>query len=277
MTKKSLLYPILCLSLLISSACTRGTFLFRFADDIAASKIDHYFDLSKEQKKELKAEIKKDIDTGKKEALPKMANRLRQLEKQLDQEPVNPEIFVTAYKEIEKQVKGLTVYFQDTTMKTSVNLTQDQINHFAKEVREEIADEEKDPAEANEKVEKKYRRSLEFWVGGLSRDQDKMLKSFLAKNPYPWHLQNKSQEHVVQQFVESSKEPTARKAFVAKFVKDYESVRLPEYKTALSQHQKAFVNFLTEDFWSSMPKDQRARFKENLSARADQLDQIARQ
>jgi hypothetical protein len=263
--------------LLLSTACSRGEFLFRFADDLAASRVDHYFDLTSEQKKELKTELKKDIDTGKREAFPQMAQKLRQLEKDMNKEPMDPAVLASAFKEVEKQIKGLTVYFQDTTMKTSLNLSQEQIQHFAKEVREDIRNEEKDPKEAVEKVEKKYRRSLEYWVGGLSKEQNQMLKDFLAKNPYPWQLQNKSQEFVVTQFVEASKQPETRKVFVEKFIKDYESVRLPEYRTALADHQKAFVTFLTGDFWNKMPKDQRDRFRENLIARAEQLERIAKQ
>jgi hypothetical protein len=268
---------LLLISFLITTACSRGEFLFRFADDLAAAKVDHYFDLTSEQKKELKTELKKDIDVGKREAFPKMAQKLRKLEQDMSKEPVDPTILASAFKEVETQIKGLTVYFQDTTMKTSLNLSQEQIQHFAKEVREDIQDEEKDPKEAVEKVEKKYRRSLEYWIGGLSRDQDKMLKAFLEKNPYPWHLQNQSQEHVVKQFVTAAQAPESRKAFVEKFIKDYESVRLPEYRTALEQHQKAFIGFLTGEFWNAMPKDQRERFKENLIARAEQLERIAKQ
>ena len=274
---KRVIFAILTISILSTMACSRGEFLFRFADDYAASKADDYFDLTSDQKKLFKAEIRKDIDTGKKEALPKMANRLRQLEKDMRSETVDPQVFASAFKEIEKDVKGLTVYFQDTAIKASLNLSEAQVQHFAKEVRENIQEKEDDPEETVEKVEKRYRKSIEYFVGNMNRDQNKMLKEFLAKNPYPWHLQNLSQEHVVKQFVVAAQAPDTRKAFVEKFAKDYESVRLPEYKKALAEHQTAFMGFLTNDFWKSMSQDQKKNFKENLIARAEQLERIAKQ
>lgn len=261
----------------ITTACSRGEFLFKFADDLAASRADKYFDLTSEQKKEFKTAIRKDIDTGKKEAFPKMAQRLRTLEKDMRQEPVQPETLKAAFTEIEKQVKGLAVYFQDTGITMSMKLSKAQIDHFASEVHENIKDEEKDPKDALEKVEKRYRRSFEYWVGGIDRDQDKMIKNFLVKNPYPWQLQNRSQEYVVKQFVEASKNPETKKAFVEKFAKDYESVRLPEYRKALEVHQAAFLDFVTNEFWNALKPDQRKRFKENLIARAEQLERIAAQ
>ncbi|KYG65593.1 hypothetical protein AZI86_00500 [Bdellovibrio bacteriovorus] len=274
---KRIIFSLFAVFILSTTACSRGEFLFRFADDYAASKADRYFDLTSAQKKEFKIEIRKDIDTGKKEAFPKMANRLRQLEKDIKSDDVDPAVFTKAFNEIEKQVKGIGVYFQDTAIKTSLNLSQAQVEHFANEVREDIAKEEKDPAEATEKVEKRYRKNIEYFVGSVTREQNKMIQSFLDKNPYPWRLQNRSQEHVVKQFVVAAQSPDTRKAFVEKFAKDYESVRLPEYRKALSEHQAAFISFLTNDFWKSMSKEQKKTFKENLIARAEQLERIAKQ
>lgn len=274
---KRLLLAFTCFAILSTTACTGGEFLFRFADDLAASKADRYFDLSSDQKKELKAEIRKDINAGKKEALPKVAQRLRQLEKDMKKDSVDPAVFAMAFEEIEKQLKGLAVYFQDTAIKTSMNLSQEQIHHFAQEVREDIQEKTEDPEETLEKVEKKYRRAIEYFVGSMSGAQDKMLKNFLSKNPYPWRLQIQSQEHVVKQFVAAAQNPESRKSFVEKFAKDYESVRLPEYKEALSQHEKALITFLTTEFWHSMTPDQKVSFKENLIARAELLERIAQQ
>lgn len=274
---KRIIFLPLAAFILSTTACSRGEFLFRFADDYAASRADHYFDLTSAQKKEFKIEIRKDIDSGKKEALPQVASRLRQLEKEISSDEVDPAIFTKAFSEIEKQVKGLSVYFQDTAIKTSMNLSQEQVQHFANEVQEDIQEEESDPEEALEKVEKRYRKNIEYFVGDVNREQKALIQNFLQKNPYPWRLQNRSQEYVVKQFVEAAQNPETRKAFVEKFAKDYESVRLPEYTKALRDHQTAFISFLTNDFWKSMSKEQKQTFKENLIARAEQLERIAKQ
>lgn len=275
--RKSFLILSVLGSMLFTTACNRAEFLFRFADDLAASRVDHYFDLTSEQKKELKVDIRQDIAVGKKEAFPKIAQRLRVLEKEIQKEPVAPETLQKAFSDIEKQVKGLTTYFEKTALKTSEKISTTQVDHFATEVRKNIREEENDPQEATEKAEKRYRRSAEYWVGGISRDQKQMIKNFLVKNPYPWQLQNRSQEFVVRQFLTAAKNPTDKKAFVEKFVKDYESVRLPEYREALALHQEAFYKFMSTDFWNSLSTDQKKRFKQNLIARAEQLERIAQQ
>lgn len=263
--------------MLFTTACNRAEFLFRFADDMAASRADHYFDLTSEQKKTFKADVRQDIAVGKKEAFPKMAQRLRAFEKEIQKEPVASETLVQGFRDIEAQVKGLTVYFEKTAKKTSDSLTAKQVDHFAGVMRKNIDEEENDPQDAINKVIKRYRRAAEYWVGGISRNQDQLIKNFLVKNPYPWQLQNRSQKFVVNQFVEASKNTNDKKAFVEKFVNDYESVRLPEYREALSQHQEALYKFMSTDFWRSLSADQKARFKKNLIARAEQLERIAQQ
>lgn len=274
---KRIIFSSLLISILATSACTRGEFLFRFADDYAAAKVDKYFDLTSEQKKELKTEIRKDIDASKKEVLPKMAQHLRQLEKDMNHEAKAPEAFTSAVSDIQQEIKSIPVYFEQTAINASLKLSEDQVQHFASEVREEIQEKEEDPEEIVEKVEKRYRKSIEYFVGNLTRDQNKMIQDFLTKNPYPWKLQNLSQEHMVQQFVAAASKSATRKAFVEKFAQDYESVRLPEYTKALAEHQKAFVHFLANDFWASLTQDQKTELKENLIARAEQLERIAKQ
>ncbi len=57
-----------------------------------------------------------------------------------------------------------------SAVKTSASLTPAQLEHFAQKVRSDLSEATEDsstPDKALDKTYKRYRRSLEFWVGGI--------------------------------------------------------------------------------------------------------------
>ncbi|MEN0058414.1 MAG: DUF6279 family lipoprotein [Bdellovibrio sp.] len=269
--KKHLGFLIL---LFLAIGCSRSDIMYRFADTMAVSKTDDYFDLSSAQKKELKKDIQTDLEKMRKELLPQVAKSLRSVETQVGKGPL-PEDFVADHVEsAQTYFKKGTHYFSDTAVKLTASLDSTQISHFAKKVRKDI-EKRQDPDEANKELNKRYRRSLELWIGGLSKDQKESLKKFQSSHPYPFHLQAQSREYVLQKFLESSKDPQTMKNFVQQFTSDYESVRQPAYDQALQSYQKDFQKFLTGPFWSSLSTVQKEVFKKNLLTRAEELEKLS--
>lgn len=273
---KTLLLGFAVIFSILTSACNRSTVLFNVIDTAAVSKADDYFDLSSKQKTELKKDLRQDLDSAKKEMLPEVALKLRSLAPEVEKPVLNSELMIAELSEFQNYIKKISRYFSRTATKFALTLSSDQVSHFAAEVREEIEDRE-DLEDAREDVEKRYRRSIEFWIGGISKNQREQISHFLNVHPFPTALENKSREHVLKQFIEASKTPESMTKFMEAFTTDYETVRLPAYKEALNAHKKEFQKFLVHDFWKTVDSTQKKRFKENLLNRAEELEKIAKQ
>ncbi|AFY02293.1 hypothetical protein Bdt_2611 [Bdellovibrio bacteriovorus str. Tiberius] len=252
--------------------------IVRWADITAASRADRYFDLTSEQKSELKENIQNDIAKMRKEMFPEVAKTFRSLEPEIKKEQINKDLVSKNFIEIQSYFKKGTNYFKDTALKTVGKLKKSQFEHFAKKVREDITETQENnetPEKSLKASYKRYRRSLEFWIGGISVKQQDEIENFLKANPYPWQLQNKSREHSLKLFLEASHNPGALQKFVADYFVDYETSRLPEFNEALNKHKAAFQTFLTEQFWKGLSTSQKNVLRDNLISRADDLDKIA--
>lgn len=246
---------------------------------MTVSKVDDYFDLDSSQKEQLKKDVESDIKNLRQDVFPQVAKSLRELEVLFGQDAVQTSMVAKIFEDSESYLKKATIKFENTALKVAPTLTDKQFDHFAEEVRENIEDSREDTATsagALKQSMKRYTRMLEFWVGNLNRDQRHQLREFLSKNPYPWELQNKSKQAVLEKFLNSRKDPEELKKFVKAFASDYDVYRLPEFKTALKQHQAAFQEFFVMNLWPTVQKNQRAELKENLISRAETLEKLAR-
>ncbi|WII72339.1 DUF6279 family lipoprotein [Bdellovibrio sp. 22V] len=271
-------YLFLIFILFNTLACSRSDVLVRFFDTLAVSEADDYFDLTSEQKENLKKNIQKDLGRAKKELFPEVAKKLRELEPAVAKDTLDAQKVAAQFADFQTYVKKFSSYFKDSAIKTTLSLKPSQYDHFSGELHKEIQkseDRNGDSDHAQREAYKRYRRSLEFWVGGISKDQRDRLNKFLETHPFPWKLQNQNKEHVLSQFLEARKNPETLKKFVGDFYEDFEAVRLPAYTEALDAHKKAFQNFLVNDFWKTLSEVQRKRLRENILDRAQELEKIA--
>lgn len=261
--------------LLWLNGCTRTELAFRFADTAVASKADDYFDLSSAQQSELKKSVQKDIDLVRKNLFPILAKKLRSLEPLANNSSLDPALVESTASELQGYFKLLPSYFLETSVKTALDLTPQQFDHFSEEIRQEIKKDKENPKDIKKEWEKKYRRSLEFWIGGISVEQRKAISEFVVKNPYPLALQNQSRQHVLSSFLQASKNPESLKKFITEFSTDYESLRLQTFKEALQVHKKSFQKFFATDFWPTLTAVQRQRLAKTLISRAEELERMA--
>lgn len=262
------------LLILLTTSCSRTGVMFRFFDTLAVSKTDDYFDLSSEQHDTLKKDLQKDLETLRREFFPVIAKNLRELAPLTHQEKINQEVVLKKYLELHHQMKLFTAYFKDTSIKTALSLRPSQLEYFAKEVRKEIA-KNTDPEDQQEMAYTRYRRSIEFWMGGINSAQKEKIKHFLTTHPYPAKLQNDSKNYVLEKFLLAGQNRDDLKKFVTDFISDFELVRLPTFTQSLNEHKQAFQNFFANDFWPSLTEVQRKHLRESLLARAEELDELA--
>lgn len=258
----------------LTVACSRSEVMVRFFDTVAVSKTDDYFDLSSQQRDELKKDIQSDVEKARKEFFPEVAKSLRKIEHEVQKDKLDAAFVSARFSEFQNYFKKVSSYFTDSSVKLVLTLEPAQFEHFSQEIHKDIKD-SNDEEQASRDAHKRYRRSLEFWVGGLSADQKEKLRQFLVQHPYPAKLQNENKEHVLKQFLEARKNPDTLKKFVRDFYQNYESLRLPAFTQALENHKNAFQKFLVEELWPTFTKTQRRTLRDNLLARAEELEKIA--
>lgn len=270
---------VLILSLFVLASCSGHTsFLVDIFDQIATSKVDDYFDLTSQQKTALKKDIQKDVDSIRKNLFPKMSKEMEKTAAMVDQSQFTPEMAAERYTVIQDQMKKLVHSFKATALKATSDLSPEQLKYFEKQTKKDldkIQQANSDSERSQKTLFDKYRRSLKFWMGPLNESQEKKLYQFVESNPYPWKLEVQSKEQSLKEFLKSYEKPAERKAFVEKYFDDFESIRSPEYKTALDAHKKAFRQFFSTELWPTLTSKQKETFKENLEDRATQIQKIS--
>lgn len=255
------------------------SFLGVALESMTVSKVDDYFDLENSQKDQLTKDIEKDFRELRQEVFPQVAKSLRELDAQFSKDAVQAPMITKIFDDSESYLKKVTVKFEKTAIKTAATLSEKQFQYFAKEMREKIEESQEDTSSAEGALKqsvKRYTKSLEFWIGNLSRDQRTRLIEFLKNHPYPWSLQNRSKYAVLEKFLNSRKNPEELEKFVKAFATDYEAFRLPEFNQALKIHQIAFQEFFVKSLWPSIEAEQRQELKENLLSRAERLEKVSR-
>lgn len=255
-------------------SCSRTDVAYRFADTAIIYRTDSFFNLSSEQKKELKIRIQSDLNKVRKEKFPAFAQKLREWAPLTQQNKISEQEILKIYAEVQSDMKSVSTPFLETSINTVLSLKNEQFEHLKKKIQDEIED-ESDPQDWQQETLKKYRRSLEFWLGGLSALQKEKISNFLKANPYPSKLQNESRLYVLDKFLKSRDSQASREKFVRDFFADYEAARLPQFQSALNQHKQSFIKFLAEEFWATLDLSQRGHFKQNLLARSTELEQLS--
>lgn len=256
-----------------SISCSRLEVAYNFADNYMTSKADDYLDLSSKQKKELKARLQKDLDRTRTEIFPEVAKQLQVLQSQIDQ-PWTAEVVAEDVQIIKDLFLKFLGYFKVTTLETLLAASPEQFATFDQEASEALED-SRDVEEFKEKIAKRYRRNVEMWIGGISKDQRGLLDKLLMDHPYPIQLQVQNKEHLLSQFQKARKNPQELELFIDQYFKNQDSLKLPAYVTALSNHHQAVIEFAWKEFSPTVTSEQKKNLHRNLQARIDQLLKLA--
>ena len=273
MKKVILLFSIFTLLPFLSS-CSRLEVAYTFADEFTASKVDDFFDLSSQQKKELKGLLKEDLNKTRLELFPEIAEQLRSLEKQFEKDSIDQETLQKDVAGVKSTFWKFASYYKNTSIQTVQKISPDQFKEFDEKVQESIAD-TRDIKDAQNKIRKRYRRNIEMWIGGINNDQRNSIDDFLAKSPYPFELQAQNKEHLLKQFQKARTNPEELNKFMTQYFENYEALRLPAYAQALDKYHQALIEFSWKTFWPTMNDKQKKNLKENLRVRAEQLEKLA--
>lgn len=269
---KKILFLVLYTIFAISS-CSRLDITVNLANSYLTNKADDYFDLSSEQKSNLKANLTKDIAGIKKTILPQFAAEML---KAADLLSTNQNLDVNTvyqtYIRLENLMYQTVRVFTSTAVKLADTLNANQITKFQSEFDDKIKELKDNP---EKKSYDKIKKQFDSWMGSMTSDQKKKLKQFISENPPAITETAFNRQNIAHEFVRSYPDKVTRKKFVEKLMTNYESLKEPNFNKLMIEKNKKFAGFVTS-ILNTMKDDQRKTLIEELRGRANQLTKISK-
>lgn len=187
------------------ASCSTLSLTYNFADWIVLWKIDHYFDLSLDQRQTLEKRLANFHTCHRTQELPLYANFLRQIQKNLHdrftQEGI--ETIFQSYFQLRASL-GQQIAFEGTPF--LVTVMQKQIDFFQNAIREENKDllQEID-RDFNERLAKRTESILDWlenWVGKLTELQKQHISELIKGLPDTDHSWMHYRRHRQKQFID---------------------------------------------------------------------------
>ncbi|WP_413290688.1 DUF6279 family lipoprotein [Bdellovibrio sp. HCB337] len=258
-------------------SCTRLDIAVNWADTYIASQVDDYFDLSSQQNKELKSDLKQDLRKIRSQQFPIWAKTLRQLEKEVRAGTLTEAGFAKYYRDAIAASQHLLPMFTDTAVEFISSASAEQLEHFERAIRKKNVENEQkiqNSEQARNDSRKKYLRWIEMWIESLTKDQDQLLNQHLNNNPFPARAQIKNRTHVLEKFTEARKSPESLQNFVRNYYTDKNQYSDPNYKQALTAYQADLEKFGYQ-LLNSLSEKQKSLLCENLTEKAALLEKLA--
>lgn len=258
-------------------SCTRLDIAVNWADTYIASQVDDYFDLSSQQNKDLKNNLKRDLRKIRSEQFPVWAKTLRQLEKEIRSGTLTEAGFATYYRDAIAASQTLLPEFKETALKFISTASSEQLEHFERTIRKKNVENEQkiqNSEQARNDSRKKYLRWIEMWVESLTKDQNQLLNQHLSNDPFPAIAQIKNRNYVLEKFTEARKSPESLQNFVRNYYTDKNQYADPNYTQALANYQSNLEKFGYQ-LLKSLNEKQKSLLCENLTEKASLLERLA--
>lgn len=268
---------VLSLGLLLLSGCSRLDIAYRWADTYIASKVDDYFDISSEQSKALKKDIKKDLGVMKTTLLPQWTERLEKIQNDVETGTLTDSKVAVYFGQFFKDIEQINSHFATTAVDFISSTQPTQIEYFkksfAKKNREDI-----EKAQNITKIQKDYRGKyadvFEMFVGSLTKDQEKMIEESVKNSPYPAELKAKNKAYIFNEFISHQNSMDEMKKFVREYTLQADKFDLPEFRAANQAYQENLQKLITQ-VMTSLTEKQKMALKNNINEKTEQLRSIS--
>jgi len=276
---RNLFLPLFCAVFLFLTGCSRLDFAFRWADTYITSKVDDYFDISSQQSKELKNDLKKDLQAFRKEILPSWRDRLKTIQGEIDQGLFNSDRQSFYFNSFAKEFDHINSHFAETATDFITTINNQQIKYFAQALQKKNSEELKkfsDEKKLKTEYRDKYVEYFEMFIGSLNAEQKQLVEESLTSSPFPAILKIKNKNFVFQEFAAQSDSTEKMKNFVQQYFAHPEKYDMPEYRQALEQYQQNLQQLVVKVLGTLTPK-QKSALKENIFEKIQQLQKIISQ
>lgn len=264
---------LLFIMLLSLTSCSRLDIAVNLANSYITNKTDDYFDLTRDQKNWLKAALDRNIDKVKKTILPQLAAELHKASNTIAAQTIHDAnaVYLT-YQRVENLMFQALRIFASDAGAFSEKLTSQQMVTFQHEFDKKLKEYKDDP---EKKSYDKMKKQFDSWLGSVTSDQKKKLKSFVAENPPPVKEALFNRQNLAHNFIRVYPDLSARRKYVEKLFTQYDIMREPGYTKLITEKNKKVAGFVTS-ILNSMTDDQRSSLVTTLRDRANQLIKISK-
>lgn len=271
------IYLVLSLGFLFVCGCSRLDIAYRWADTYIASKVDDYFDISSEQSKALKKDIKKDLGVLKASLLPQWTERLESIQKDVEGESLDSSKIAAYFSSFIKDVDQINSHFATTAVDFISQTKASQIEYFKKSFNKKNK-EDIEKAQNTAKLQKdqrsKYEDMFEMFVGSLTKEQEQWIAESVASSPYPSELKAKNKAYIFNEFISHQSSMDEMKKFVRDYTTQAEKFDMPEYRAAYEAYQSNLQKLIAQVMLNLTAK-QKIALKSNINDKTAQLRSIS--
>lgn len=266
--------PILVLLCLYLNSCSRLDLAVQFANTYVAHKADDYFDLTRVQKKWLKASFENDFMRVQKTIFPQVASEMIKASDIIQtNRPVDAATVMISYERIKNLFYDGMRMFTSSALAFAEKLHPNQIAHFQKEFDIKMSDIKED--ESPESFYKKMKKHFDSWMGGLSSSQKNELNSFSKSNPPLTAEKIFNRQLLAHEFVNAYPDQVRRNRFITKITTQFDQAYESKFsKTTKDRNNKIMA--LVASILNKMTDNQRQTLVETLRDRANQLLKISK-
>jgi hypothetical protein len=271
--KKILLLGLAVLGL---TSCSRLDIAFRWIDVFVAGKVDDYFDISSQQKKELKKSVTRDLKLIQAKLLPQWIEQFKAIQNDVNLESFDEKKVARYFTSFMTDVDEMKTYFLTTAVQFAASIDDSQMVYFEKYFSRKTA-EDIEKAQNQTKLRKEYQAKyvdyFEMFLGSLTQEQEKLVSRHLTSSCFPAELKAKNNEHIFTTFMKEAKTREARVHFVKDLYSHPQQYDLPTYRDAVVSYQSDLKSLITEVLMTLTP-DQKKKLKKNLAEKTAQLEKV---
>lgn len=275
MKKSKLILAVI--TLLGLTACSRIELAYRWGDRLIVSKIDHYFDLTSEQKEKTRGFVKRDLKALLLAQVPVLSAQVQKSVTLMHKRDLNLTEFEAFVEDGRKLFFGAFQQLEPSVTEFLMFLEPKQFEHYEKIALKEQKEKEDDLKD--EKSRKKFlTRRIENWFDfldlDLNKEQKTQFEEYIGQIQYPYDLEFKHQRAMIQKFMTDSKKDKVQfKELIHQTFQDPMQFREKEYKEAMDKYREKSKGY----YWSlvqSLTDSQKTKIENKLMKLMGELEKL---
>lgn len=272
-------------SITFLSSCT-NKMAFSYLDTAVAWRLDDYFDLTRDQEKELKKEFigstKEIIEKNQKLAREVIAP-LKSSEAMppalvadnADRSQVDCADFEVRLQKVKQIFENSIEVYKAKAVVLTETLKKPQIDYFINATERKILEDEKKSKNAQAFVDKQVDKSIqnvEKFLGSITKEQKEKITTFVKENPRPIIQQIEQQRNNLNKLKELQSDFDKAKNHIKNYISDWKAQQAPDYVQLQNKRLEKQEKFYADLLCRASPEQKKHLLKEVTTVFNDFVD-----
>ena len=267
------------------SSCT-NKIAFSYLDTAVAWRLDDYFDLTADQKKELKKEFlestKKIIEKNQKLAhevvAPFKSSEVASavlVADNADRSQVDCADFDIRLQKVKQIFESGVEIYKGKALTLLGSLKKPQIEYFIKATEKKLADDQKKSKDMQSFVQKQVDKSIENvekFLGSLTKEQKEKISAFVKENPRPILQQIEQQRKNLNQLKDLQDDFEKVQNYMKNYISDWKAQQSADYVQLQNQRLEKQEKFYVDLLCRASPEQKKHLRKEVTTVLNDFID-----